>query len=142
MDWRTATVTCRVVEPDTEAVEAMIVEFPVVKAVARPELLTVATLPAEDVHIALFVMSCMVPSLKVPVAVNCCTDPTGSEGLAGVTAIEAMTAEVTVNTVLPVMEAEAADMVTLPTARVLANPVLSTVAIVISDELHIAPDMF
>jgi hypothetical protein len=105
-------------------------------------VLTVATLPTEDVHIALLVMSSTVPSLKVPVAVNCCTEPTGTEGLAGVTLIEAITAEVTVNTVVPVIEPEAADMVALPVAIALANPVLSTVAISISDEFHVAPEMF
>jgi len=142
MDCRVAAVTWRTVEPDTAPIEATIVELPAVKVVARPELLTVATLPTDDVHVALLVMSCVLASEKVPLAVNCCVDATGTEGFAGITVIETITAVVTVRTELPVMEPEVAEMVALPAATVLAKPVLSTAAIVASDELHAKPDIF
>ena len=116
MDCRVAAVTWRTVEPDTAPIEATIVELPAVKVVARPELLTVATLPTDDVHVALLVMSCVLASEKVPLAVNCCVDATGTEGFAGITVIETTTAVVTVRTELPVMEPEVAEMVALPAA--------------------------
>jgi hypothetical protein len=37
-----------------------------------------------EVQITKFVMSCVLPSVKVPVAVSCCWDPIAIEGLAGV----------------------------------------------------------
>jgi hypothetical protein len=48
----------------------MVVE-PVPVAVARPTALIVATVAAEEFHFALLVRFCVVPSLNVPVAVNC-----------------------------------------------------------------------
>ena len=44
-------------------------------AVARPELLMVAILVADEVHDTDEVMLCVLPSPKVPVAVNCCVPP-------------------------------------------------------------------
>jgi hypothetical protein len=142
MDWREAAVTCRSAEPDTAPIDAVNVVLPMARVVARPELLMVATLPAEDAHVPLLVMSCVLPSLNVPLALNCCTEPTGTDRVAGVTVTDRITADVTVNTVLPVMEPEVADIAVLPAVRVLANPVLSTVALVVLDELHVAADIF
>jgi len=142
MDWRDAAITCRSAEPDTDPIDAVIVVLPIVRVVARPELLMVATVPVEEVQVPLFVMSCVLASLKVPVAVNCCTEPMGSERLTGATVMDRITAEVTVTTVLPVMEPETADMVVVPVVRVVANPVLSTVAIAVLEEFHVAADIF
>jgi len=52
MDCRTACPTFRVAPPEIEAMVAVIVELPTVIAVARPELLTVATLPDDEVQVA------------------------------------------------------------------------------------------
>jgi hypothetical protein len=142
MDWRVTPVTCKSTEPDTDPIDAVIVVLPTVSVVARPELLMVATFPAEEVQMALLVMSWVLASLKVPLAVNCCREPTGSDRLTGATVMDRITAEVTVTTVLPVMEPETADMVVVPVVRVVANPVLSTVAIARSDEFHTASEMF
>ena len=48
----------------------MVVE-PVPVAVARPAVLIVATVTPEELHVAVLVRFCVVPSLNVPVAVNC-----------------------------------------------------------------------
>ena len=48
----------------------MVVE-PVPVAVARPAALIAATLTAKELHVAVLVRFCVVPSLNVPVAVNC-----------------------------------------------------------------------
>ena len=71
MDWRTAAVTCRLVEPKADPIDAVIVQLPATRVVASPELLMLATFPSEDIQVALFVMSWMLPSLNMPVAVNC-----------------------------------------------------------------------
>ena len=44
---------------------------PVPVPVARPAALIVATVTAEEPHVAVLVRFCVVPSLNVPVAVNC-----------------------------------------------------------------------
>ena len=44
---------------------------PVPVAVARPAVLMVATVTVEELHVAVLVRLCVVPSLNVPVAVNC-----------------------------------------------------------------------
>ena len=48
----------------------MVVE-PVPAAVARPAALIVATVSAEELHVAVLVRFRVVPSLNVPVAMNC-----------------------------------------------------------------------
>lgn len=60
-DTRTAAVTDRVVDPETPPKEAVTVVEPVLKAAAKPfdpaALLTEATLPAEEVQVAVPVRS-------------------------------------------------------------------------------------
>lgn len=82
----------------------------------------------------------MLPSVKLPVAVNCCVVPNAMEGFAGVTAIETNAAAVTVKVVLLVIEPEAAVIFTEPVPTVVANPcepiALLTVATAVVSELH------
>ena len=77
-------------------------------AVARPVLLIVATVVDEEFHVAVPVRFCVVPSLKVPVAVNCSVFPIAIEGFVGATAMDASVAGVTVSVVLPETEPEVA----------------------------------
>ena len=49
------------------------------------------------------VRSCVVLSVYVPVAVNCCSVPGAIDGFAGVTAIDTRTAGVTVSVVEPLI---------------------------------------
>ena len=50
---------------------AVIWTLPIVTLVARPELLIVATAGLDELQAAEAVKSCVLPSVKVPVAVNC-----------------------------------------------------------------------
>jgi len=67
------TVTFPVAElPEDEQLAVMIaVDGVLVTAVTRPELLTLATVAAELVQVQEPVRICVVPSLKLPVAVSC-----------------------------------------------------------------------
>jgi len=67
---RTAGPTFKVPLPETEPIEAVIVVAPTVTALATPEPLTVATLPADEIQVAWSVTSWVLLSVKVPVAVN------------------------------------------------------------------------
>src|SRR6266568_3462706 len=89
---RIAAVTVSVVFPETSPSVAVIVVVPAATDVAKPceppALLIVATPAAEELQVTWVVRSCVVLSLKVPVAVNCWVNPSGRPGLVGVTAIE------------------------------------------------------
>src|SRR5215831_6608048 len=78
----------------------MLVE-PVPAEEARPfvvaALLMVATAEFVDDHVTDWVRSCVEPSVKTPVAVNCCVRPLAMLGLGGVTWSEASVAAVTVS---------------------------------------------
>ena len=80
------------VEPVIVPEVALIVVVPVATAVARPwvplVLLIVATPVLVDAHVAAVVRFWVLPSVKVPVAVNCWVTPTAIEGFVGVTAID------------------------------------------------------
>ena len=116
------------------------VALPTAKAVASPRgvlMLTVATLASDEVQLADAVMSCIEPSVKVPVAVNCCVRPTGIEGIAGVIAIDTNVAGVTVKLVEPVIEPEVAMTLAVPRALLLARPAAPIVAIEVSEEVQL-----
>jgi hypothetical protein len=63
--------------------------LPLASAVAIPDAFTVATLLALDDQVTCDVKLLLLPSLYVPVAVNCWVPLTGIEALAGATAMEA-----------------------------------------------------
>src|ERR1700722_13671676 len=138
IDTSVAAVTVSVVLPVMLLEAAWIVVEPVVTAVAKPAALIVATVTAEELHVAVLLRFCVVPSLKVPVAVNCCVPPFGTEGFAGVTAIDTSVAAVTVSVVLPVMLLEAAWIVVEPVVTAVAKPAALIVATVTAEELHVA----
>jgi hypothetical protein len=74
---------------------------PVPTALASPAVLIVATAAAEELHVAVLVRFCVLPSAYVPVAVNCSVLPLTIDGFAGVTAIDTSVGGVTVSVVLP-----------------------------------------
>ena len=96
--------------------------------VARPTALIVATAVLTDVQVAEFVMFCVLPSLSVPVAVNCCDCPLAIDGLAGVTARESRAAALTVSVPEPVMLSDTALMLVVPGATALSKPAAEIVA--------------
>ena len=101
--------------------------LPVTTVVARPAVpgpfAMVATLAADELQCVLSVTSCVLESLNVAVAVNCCVLPTATFGAAGVIAIDDSVALLTVSVVVPVTPEALAEMVTEPSFLPLATPV-------------------
>ena len=116
---------------------AVMVIVPAVRALAKPLLLTVATAVLDELQVTCAVILWVVPSEKVPVAVNCWVVPPGTLRLAGVTAMEDRAAEVTVRGVPPETFPEAAVMIVVPAVRAVAKPSLLTVATAVLDELQV-----
>ena len=83
-------------------------------------------------------MSCVLPSLKVPVAANCSVVPRGMVGIAGVMAIETNVAGVTVKVDEPTVLAAAAVIVVWPADALVASPLALAVATDGADELQVA----
>jgi hypothetical protein len=63
---------------------AMIWGLPMAAAVDNPEAVMVARVLSDEVQVTEAVTSAVLPSLKVPIAANCCVDPTATDGLVGV----------------------------------------------------------
>lgn len=76
-----------VVDPFLPLKAAVIVVEPWLSVRASPPV-TVATELTVELQAAAAVTSCVLLSEKVAVAANCCFNPFGTEGAAGVTAIE------------------------------------------------------
>ena len=80
--------------------------------------------------------SCCVLSLKVPVAVYCCVDPTCREAFAGVIVILDNTAAVTVSTVELLLARNVAVIEVCPATKLVASPFALIVATAEFEELH------
>src|SRR5262249_49597519 len=80
IETRVAWVTVSVVDPEMPPEVAVIVDVPAETPVARPcepaALLMVATPVIDELQVEVVVIFCVLPSLKCPVAVNCCVAPT------------------------------------------------------------------
>jgi hypothetical protein len=140
MDSSVAAVTVRPVEPVLPDSAAEMVVVPTARAVARPfepaASETVAVLTSEDDQVTWSVMSCVVPSAYVPVAVNCWVVPLAMEGSGGVTAMDWSVAAVTVMETVPVTLPTVAVTVTAPGATPVTRPALETVALLVSDDVQ------
>src|SRR5882724_1348678 len=94
------------------------VVVPEAKVVARPALTgalaMVATVGTVELQWELIETSCVEPSLKVPVAVICCLEPTVTAELAGVMAMETRVPVPMVTVVVPVTPEEVAETVSVP----------------------------
>ena len=137
MDCNTAGLTVSVVEPLMLPEVAVMVVCPAPWVVAKPELLIVATPVLDEDQIALDVMFCVLPSLKVPVAVNCWVALWVTVGLAGVTVIDCRAAVFTLSSVEPFTLPRAALMVVWPAPLVVAKPAALIVATVVRDEVQV-----
>src|SRR5580704_3375776 len=116
---------------------ARMVVVPSATALAKPAELTVATLGDEELHVTVLVRFWVLPSVYVPVAVNCCVVPVAIEGLAGVTAMEAKTGAPTFRVVDPVIAPNAASIVVLPWLAPVARPAAVIPATPVADELQV-----
>jgi hypothetical protein len=115
----------------------VIVEVPTPAPLASPDALIVAIEVVPELHVTVPVRFCVVPSLKVPVAVNCWVAPLVIDGFAGVTAIDCSVAAVTVRTVEPLIAPDVALIVEVPTPAPVARPAVVIVAIAVVPELHV-----
>jgi hypothetical protein len=93
---------------------AVMVELPTPVPVATPVLTIVATVVKDELQLTALVRVCVLPSLYVPVAVNCWLVPFAIETVTGLMASEVNTAGVTANAAEPLIVPEAAVMVALP----------------------------
>ena len=91
-----------------------------------------ATLAAEDVHVTWAVRSTVLPSLNVPVALNCRVAPIAIVGLTGVTLRLVIVAGETVRFVVPVMPANTALMEVEPGPTPVAMPVLPAALLMVA----------
>ncbi len=80
--------TAKDVDPLTAPEVAVIVVVPGAPPAATPSLLTVATFVAEEFQVAEVVRFLVLPSLSVPIAVNCMLAATTMDEFAGATAID------------------------------------------------------
>ena len=81
--------------------EAVMFVVPAATAVAKPPEAMVAVPGVPEFHVTEEVISTMLESLYVPLAVNCCVVPLMIEGAAGVTAIDCRVGAATVAGALP-----------------------------------------
>ncbi len=95
--------------------EAVTLVDPVAMADASPALLMVAEPGFDEFQTAEADRSWVVPSVKVPIAANCCVVPTGIDAAVGVTEIETNAAAVTPSEACPDTDPEAAVIVAAPT---------------------------
>jgi len=124
--------------PVTEPEIALIVADPVPTDVARPKALTVAVPGTEDVHVT-DVKSCVLPSSKVPTALNCRFVPTAIETAFGSTSIDVRCAETAVRVVVSLRDPTVAVIVVCPAPAVVASPEPLMLATEAEEELHVTP---
>ena len=137
-DTRLAPVTVRDADPPTDPDATVMVAVPVPRLVANPFESTVATALEPEDHVT-DVNGCVLPSSKLPTALNCCVVPSAIETTAGLTEIEVRCAATTVNTVLSLSEPTVAVIVVEPAATVVTCPDPSTDATAGEVELHVTP---
>src|SRR5580693_6418001 len=101
---------------------------------ASPPAVMVATLTSEDVQVTCAVRSSVVPSLKLPVAVNCCVPPCDMLGSFGATVIELRVASVTVNIAVPGNPAICAPVVAGPGATPATKPLVGDALLTVATE--------
>ena len=125
----------RVAVPEMLPCVAMMVDVVFgVTPVARPPDVIVA--PTEALQVTLLVMFCVLPSVYVPVAVNCCVPFGATDADEGVTAIDTR-GLVTVSDAVPEIVPEIAVMVDVaPGVTPVANPPAAMLAP--ADALHVA----
>ena len=140
IDTSVAAVTVSSVVLLTVPEVAVMLAEPIAILCASPAVLIVAVDSVSDDHVAVLVRFCVLPSVNVPVAVNCCVVPKAIDGVAGVTAIDTSVAAVTVTVVDPLMEPVVAVMFALPSPTLLASPCVGAVLLIVAtvdvSELH------
>jgi hypothetical protein len=137
MEVKNAAVTARVVLPVILPWVAAMATAPVTTPVTKPPVSIWVTDIFDEPQLTCVVISKLVPSEYVPVAVNCRLTPAGMLGVTGVKAMEDRVAEFTVSAALPEILPWVAVMVAGPTATAMAWPLPLTVATEGFDELQV-----
>jgi hypothetical protein len=104
---RVADSTSRFAVALTEPVFAVMVVIPADSPVANPVRFRIATVLSDEVQVSNAFMPCVVPSVNVPVAVNCSPDAGAISAVVGFKLSDASVAELTVNESVPVAVAPA-----------------------------------
>ena len=125
---------------------APIVLVPALLQFAKPATLgalaMVATLAEDELQWLFSVMSCVLPSLNVPVATNSCVVPAAAVGADGVTTSETSVPVPTVKVVLPLTPEADAVIVAVPPFLPCARPDPRTEAIFGLEDFHETPLRF
>jgi hypothetical protein len=93
---------------------AVMVAVPADWAVTVPALLTLAMLDADEVQVTRLVITCVLPSLKVPMATQFTEVAGASKAVAGLTEIEESVAELTCSGAEPMTPVKVAEMLAVP----------------------------
>ena len=112
---------------------------PTLSPVASPEESIVATAGTVEVHVTVPVISCVVPSVYLPVALKfwvCPPEVKLTVGFVGEIEIDCSGAVCTVRVAVPLTVPELAVMVTAPAAIPFTNPVVLMLAEVVGDDDH------
>jgi len=124
--------TVMLVDPATDPEVAVIVEEPVPVPEARPPVVMTAIEEFDELHVAELVRSCVLPSLNVPIAVNCWVVPNATEGFGGVTAIDCSVAPVIAKPPEPLTLPNVATTVTAPAPTEVANPCVGAELLIVA----------
>lgn len=114
IDFRVTELTVRSEDPDLPPKAAVMLVVPAATAVTSPSGPTVATAVSLDVQVASVVITCVLESLNVPVAVNDNSVPGAMVRPVGVTEMDTMVALETSRDVEPMIEPRVALMVVVP----------------------------
>jgi hypothetical protein len=126
---------------DPEPNAAVMFVVPGATPVNNPPLLIVATFVADEVHVTNAVMSTVVPSAKVAVAVNCCVAPTATDAGGRLTEMDVIGAEAAkTETGVDEVPPDAAVTVVGPVATKVNSPEALMVALLVSEDVHVAVD--
>lgn len=149
IDCRTGGPMVRLVLPLTDPSAAVTVAVFASIPVASPRLPLALPMPTttvfDELQVTCVVKSCVLLSVNVPVAVNCCVKPFEKVGSVGVTWIETSVAGLIVATVLPLTLPKVAVIVDEPTAAAASSPALPlallTVAFAAFELVHVTCDV-
>jgi hypothetical protein len=122
IDNKTGAVTAILADPVMVPEVAVIVVVPGVTLVAYPAAPIVATAETDVVQVADCVKSCVLPSVYVPTASNCCPVPSGIAAPLGVIVMETKVAPTTLIVLLAEMALTLAVMFAVPCPALVASP--------------------
>jgi hypothetical protein len=92
----------------------------------------IATVADDEAHVTTDVISCVLPSVYVPVAVNCWLSPRATAGACGLIAIDTSAAGFTVSTADVLTPPELIPIAVVPVPSVLASPAVIAVSLIVA----------